>query len=74
MKKKTTTLLKVAQLADRDIGRNVHTADGDRLNVEGFRNGWVTVFRRNGIGPDFIHPDIAADMVVTDLGRREPTR
>lgn len=73
MKKKTATLLDVAKKAHRDGNRNVRTADGALINVEGFRNGWVTAFR-NGIGPDFIHSDIAADIVVTDLGRREPTR
>lgn len=71
MSTKTRTLFDVAKLADRDRNRNALTADGEHLNVEGFRNGWVTVFRRNGIGPDFIHPDIAATMSVTDLGRRK---
>lgn len=70
MSTKTRTLFDVAKLADRDRNRNALTADGEHLNVEGFRNGWVTVFR-NGIGPDFIHPDIAAAMTVTDLGRRK---
>lgn len=71
MSTKTRTLFDVAKLADCDRTRNALTADGEHLNVEGFRNGWVTVFRRNGIGSDFIHPDIAATMVVTDLGRRK---
>lgn len=70
---KTRTLFDVAKLADRDRNRNALTADGEHLNVEGFRNGWVTVFRGawGSIGPDFIHPDTAAGMVVTDLGRRK---
>jgi len=70
---KDKTLLDVATVAHRDGNRNVRTADGRNLNVEGFRNGWVTTFR-NGIGPDFVHPDAAAGMEVTDLGRREPAR
>jgi len=69
---KTRTLFDVAKLADRDRNRNALTADGEHLNVEGFRNGWVTVFRGFwGSDPDFIHPDIAAGMVVTDLGQRK---
>lgn len=72
MSTKTKTLLDVAKLAHLGGNRNAHTDDGEHLNVEGFRNGWVTVFRGFwGIGPDFIHPDIAADMVVTDLGQRK---
>lgn len=67
---KTRTLFDVAKLADRAGNRNAHTDDGALINVEGFRNGWVTVFRR-GIGPEFIHPDTAAGMTVTDLGRRK---
>lgn len=67
---KEKTLLDVAKIAHRGGNRNVRTADDRNLSVEGFRNGWVTVFRR-GIGPEFIHPDAAATMVVTDLGRRK---
>lgn len=70
MKKKTTTLLAVAQKAHLDGNRNAHTDDEALISVEGFRNGWVTIFRR-GIGPEFISRATAATMTVTDLGRRK---
>lgn len=64
------TLLDAAKKAHLGGNRNVMTDDGEHLNVEGFRNGWVTVFRQ-GIGPDFLSQETAATMTVTDLGRRK---
>lgn len=70
----TKTLLDVAKLAHLGGNRNVRTADGMLLNVEGFRGEtggrWVTVFR-GGHGPYWIDPETAAGMTVTDLGRRK---